>query len=116
MLCCNWLTETGHSDLCAAFQMHLNYECVAGRYPHHPVAHPQDDESVDSSILLSVGHLSHLQISVDESNYALREDMAAHYSGGAGVDGITGLSQESSRSPVVCMQLAGPGASCLDVS
>ena len=81
--------------------MDLNLERVAGQHYHHPVAHPQGDERVDSS------RLSNLQIPADKSNFLLSEDMAALYHRQADFGGNTGLLQGSSRSPSVYMQLAG---------
>ena len=85
----------------------MNYERIAGRYPHHPVAHPQDDKSMDSSVWLSVGHLTHLQIPAGESDYTQSGDMADRYPGRVCVDVSMGLSQGSSRSPAIYMQLTG---------
>ena len=62
MLFCNWLSETGHSGLCASFWVHLDSESVAGRYPHSPVDHLQPDSHIGSSVILSVGHLDHIEI------------------------------------------------------
>ena len=70
VLFCDWLAATGYSGLCTSFQSHLDSERVASRYHSCPVAHPQDKESVDSSILLSVGCVRNLHIPVEDSDYA----------------------------------------------
>ena len=70
MLFCDWLTETGHSGLCAAFWVHLDSQRVTVLYPHSPSDYSQPDERLDSSVFLSVGHLSHLQNPADQSDYA----------------------------------------------
>ena len=97
MLFRDWLTILGHSGLCTAFFLHLDPERVAGRCPYWSVNHPQDDESMDSSVLLSAEHLCNLQIPTDKANFAPGFGQATLYL----------LSQGSSILSSLYMQILG---------
>ena len=91
MLFCNWLSETGHSGLCASFWFHLDSELIAGQYHHSPVDHLEPDSPVGSSIFLSVGRLDRIKIPIDPDDHARTGDMLARYLGQADVDDVAGL-------------------------